>query len=108
MTLILKLDLDMVKMYLYIKNEVPSISHSKLQPEQTHGQTDRHTDPTEIITYPHTRMVTNNSYTSVIHFMLVCLISTISHYQVKLIRNYTSPFLVHLLNKRSEGHRLCA
>ena len=84
MTLILKLDLDMVKMYLYAKNELPSCSGSKViartdtqtdrwtdrQTErQTHRQTDRQTDRhidrqtdrqtdmTEIITYPHTRMV---------------------------------------------------
>ena len=30
MTLILKLDLDMVKMYLYAENEVPSYSSSKV------------------------------------------------------------------------------
>ena len=30
MTLILKLDLDMVKMYLHAKNEVPSYSGSKV------------------------------------------------------------------------------
>ena len=60
MTLILKLDLDMVKMYLYTKNKVPSISHLKVT-SWTDTQTDRHTDtqtdPTEIITYQQTRMV---------------------------------------------------
>ena len=30
MTLVLKLDLDMVKMYLYTKNEVPIYSGSKV------------------------------------------------------------------------------
>ena len=30
MTLVLKLDLDMVKMYLHTKNEVPSYSSSKV------------------------------------------------------------------------------
>ena len=30
MTLVLKLDLDMVKMYLHTKNEVPSYSGSKV------------------------------------------------------------------------------
>ena len=30
MTLVLKLDLDMVKMYLHTKNEVPSFSGSKV------------------------------------------------------------------------------
>ena len=50
MTLILKLDLDMVRMYLCTKNEVPNSSRSD-------RQTDRWTDPTEIIIFPHTRMV---------------------------------------------------
>ena len=40
MTLILKVNnLDMVKMYLYAKNEIPSCSGS-----QVIAQTDRHTD----------------------------------------------------------------
>ena len=47
MTLILKLDLDMVKMFLYIKNEVCMLSGSKVI-AVTHihkgRQTDRHTD----------------------------------------------------------------
>ena len=49
MTLILKLNVDMVKMYLHIKNEVSISSGSKTQ-------TDRHTDTqrdmSENITYP--------------------------------------------------------
>ena len=52
MTLILKLDQDMVKMYVYIKNEVPSFSDSKII-----AWTGGHTDPIEIIAYLHTRMV---------------------------------------------------
>ena len=36
----------------------------------------------------------------------VCLVRTLCHCQLKLIRKYTSPFVAHLLNKRSEGHRL--
>ena len=52
MALILKLNLDMVKMSLYTKNEVRSYSSSKDM-----VSTDRLTDPTEIITYPHTRVV---------------------------------------------------
>ena len=51
MTLVLKLDLDMVKMYLHTKNEVPSYSGSKViagtdrhTDRQTHRQTDRQTD----------------------------------------------------------------
>ena len=39
MTLVLKLDLDMVKMYLCTKNEIFSYSSSKAV-----AQTDRHTD----------------------------------------------------------------
>ena len=61
MTLILKLDLDIIKMYVCTKNEVPTLSGSKViirTVRQTHTHTDRHTeqthrqtDPTEIITY---------------------------------------------------------
>ena len=39
MTLVLNCDLDMVKMYLHTKNEVPSYSSSKVI-----AWTDRHTD----------------------------------------------------------------
>ena len=42
MTLVLKLDLDMVKMYLRTKNEVPSCSSSKVI-----ASTDRQTDRLE-------------------------------------------------------------
>ena len=47
MTLILKLDLNMVKMYLYTENEVPSCSSSKViawTDRQTDTQRDRQTD----------------------------------------------------------------
>ena len=51
MTLILKLNLDIIKMYLHTKNEV---SMFKSYPEkteiQTDRQTDRQTDMTENIT----------------------------------------------------------
>ena len=54
MTLILKLDLDMVRMYLHTKNEVSMSSGSKVI-VCTGGHTDRHTDrqtdTTENITY---------------------------------------------------------
>ena len=53
MTLVLKFDLDMVKMYLYVENKFPSYSRSKVI-----ARTDKHSDLTEIITYPHTLMVT--------------------------------------------------
>ena len=46
----------MVKMCLHAKNEVPSYSDSKIFAEQT----DRQTDPTDIMTYLHTRMVKMN------------------------------------------------
>ena len=68
MTLILNLDLDMVKMYLYTKNEVSMWRGSKViawtdihTESWTEGWTDRQTngqtDMTENITYPHTRVV---------------------------------------------------
>ena len=56
MTLILKLDLDMVKMYLYTEDEVPSYGSSKViawTDTQIDRHTDRQTDLSEIITYPH-------------------------------------------------------
>ena len=52
MTLILKLDLDVVKMYLYTEDEVPSYSILKVI-AWTDTQTHRQTDLSEIITYPH-------------------------------------------------------
>ena len=61
MTLILKLDLDMVKMYLHTKNEVSMSRVQKSWLEQTETQTDRHTDMTKNITYPHTRVVISSS-----------------------------------------------
>ena len=43
LTLVLKLDLDMVKMYHHTKNQVSMSRHSKVI-AQTDRQTDRHTD----------------------------------------------------------------
>ena len=43
MTFIYELDLDIMKMYLDTKNEVPSSRHSKVI-ARTDGHTDRHTD----------------------------------------------------------------
>ena len=60
MTLILKLDLDMVKTYLYAKNKVPMWSGSKViawTDRHRDKQMDRQTDMTENITYPHSRVV---------------------------------------------------
>ena len=50
MSLILKLDLDMVNIYLHTKIKFLAKVVQESQPEQT--------DPTEIITFLHTRMVT--------------------------------------------------
>ena len=64
MTLILKLDLDIVKRYVCTKNEASTLNGSKViawtdtQTEtQTDRWTDRQTDSSENITYPHTQMV---------------------------------------------------
>ena len=58
MTLVLKLNLDIIKMYVCTKNEVPTFSGSKViirtdsQTDRwTDRQTHRQTDSTEIITY---------------------------------------------------------
>ena len=63
MTLILKLDLDMVKIYHHTKNEVSMSRHSKVI-AQTDTQTDTLTDRQththrqyENIAFPHTRAV---------------------------------------------------
>ena len=60
MTLILKFDLDIVKMYHHTKNEVSMSTHSKViartdTPTDTHTQT--HTDMTKTLPLPHTREV---------------------------------------------------
>ena len=52
MTMTLKIDLDVVKMYLHTKNEVPMWSSSKVI-----VWTDRQTDTTKNITYPHSQVV---------------------------------------------------
>ena len=57
MTLILKLNLDMVEMYLHTKKKFLCQETQKLYPEQTETQTDTHTDMTENITYPDTRVL---------------------------------------------------
>ena len=51
MTLILKLDLNTVKLYLHTQNEVPMWSSLKVL-----AWTDGQTDMTENITYPHSRV----------------------------------------------------
>ena len=57
MTLILKHDLDIVKMYVGTENKVPSFGSSEVI-----AWTDTQTDSTEIIAYPHERMVTISSH----------------------------------------------
>ena len=62
MTLILKLDLDIIKMYHHTKNEVSTSIPSKVIAQtdtQTHSQTDRQTNThTYTLLLPHTREVT--------------------------------------------------
>ena len=60
MTLIYELDLDIMEIYLYAKNQVPNSKHSKVI-ARTDTQTDRQTDATENITYPHTWVVMTRS-----------------------------------------------
>ena len=60
MALVLKLDLDMVKILYHTKNEVSMSKHSKViarTDRQTHIHTHTHTEY-ENITFPHTRAVT--------------------------------------------------
>ena len=52
MTLILKLDLDIVEMYVCAQNEATTFNSSKVI-AWTDRNTDRQTDSIEIITYPH-------------------------------------------------------
>ena len=61
MTLVLKLDLDIVKMYHHTKNEISMSRHSKVI-ARTDRQTHRHTDRQyENITFPHTGAVIKNA-----------------------------------------------
>ena len=50
MTFIFELDLDIMKMYLHTKNEVPRSRHSNVR-TQTDTYTDTHIDTTEHITF---------------------------------------------------------
>jgi len=66
MTLILDLDLDILKTYLRNKNEVSTPRLSKVRTRietytQTHTQTDIKTDVTEYITTPQSRVVIKNN-----------------------------------------------
>ena len=62
MILVLKLDLDMVKMYHYTKNEVSMLLHSKVIVRHRHIYTDGQTDRQyENINFPHTRAVKKES-----------------------------------------------
>ena len=61
--MILKLDLHMVKLYLYTENEVPSCCSSKVAAStdrHMETQTNRQTELSEIITYLHVQMVKMN------------------------------------------------
>ena len=65
MTLILKFDLDMVKMYHNTKNEVSMSTGSKVIAQihththtHTHTHIDRHTDMTKTLPLPHTQEIT--------------------------------------------------
>ena len=72
MTLILKLDLDMVKMYHHIKNEVSMSTGSKVIAQtDTHRQTDTHTDTTKTLPLPHTREVTMLGLVTNVHKLLL-------------------------------------
>ena len=51
MTLMLKLDMDIIKMYVCTKKKFLPLAVQKLSSEQTHRQKHRQTDSTEIITY---------------------------------------------------------
>ena len=60
MTLVLKLDLDMVKMYHHTKNEVSMSTTSRVIAQtdaHTHSLTDTHTDTTKTLPLLHTREV---------------------------------------------------
>ena len=80
MTLILKLGLDMVKMYLHTKNEVSMSRGSKIiawTDRNTDRQRDRQTDMTENITYPHTQVVIREIFEK-----NYC----IGHFQIKVLK----------------------
>ena len=92
MTLILKLDLDMIKMYLHTKNEVSMSSGSKViawtdrnTDRQTHRQTHRHTDMTENITYPHTRVVMTHACQNITFLQLLLRAVTIARRFLRII-----------------------
>ena len=55
MTLIMKVDLDITKMYVRVRNGVSRSRLSKVRAQT--GQTDSHTDVTEIVTTPHLQVV---------------------------------------------------
>ena len=58
MTLILKLDLDIVQIYLHAKNEIPGEKAKKVMARRDR-RTDIQPDTNENITYPHSRVETN-------------------------------------------------
>ena len=100
MTLVLKLDLDIVKMYVCTKDEAPIPNGSKVivwtDDRQTDRQTDRQIDSTEIITYPHMQMVINKIFRSMCkcdqNIELVLLVSTVTQIWALLWRLQAKPF----------------
>ena len=55
MTLITKVDLDIMKIYVRVRNEVSRSRLSNVRAQT--GQTDSHTDVTEVVTTPHLQVV---------------------------------------------------
>ena len=62
MTLICKVDLDIVKMYRHTKNEVSMSTGSK---DIVRTDTDRHTDMTKTLPLPHKREVIRDKKSTV-------------------------------------------
>jgi len=69
MTLIYKLDLKILKLYLHTKNKLSRSRISKV----TVLQTDRQTDATKCITKPHSQVVKHPTLDLLITVLLVCV-----------------------------------
>ena len=63
MFLVLKFDLDIVKIFCVLKIKLLALAVQKL-PEHTHTHT--HTDSTKIITYPHTQIFPHERENSIV------------------------------------------
>ena len=79
MTLALELDLDIVKMYVCTKNEIPIFSLNRYR---YRIDIDRRTDSTEYITYRHTRMVIKMVHLPEIHIFVKIYIRLMVHYGI--------------------------